>query len=108
MIAPLGLGGPARLNKLQLEQARARAVKARELVASGHFGWWREVVEEGLQKLRNRLLHADLTEVQTAKLRGKILGVMQILRELDMMAAGLENVEAQLAQLELDRKRKVW
>jgi len=98
----LGLNRPAvgQLSERDLEQARARSVRARELLANAHFVWWRGVATEGLQKMRNKVVHSDITEVQRAVLRGKIQGVAQILRELEMMAESLESIEAQLARLQ--------
>lgn len=89
------------LNRAQLEHQRARAVKARRLLDYEDFRWWRKEVDVGLQKLRTKLENHNLDDRQTQVIRGKIRGIAQILRELEVIADGLEHVEAQLARLEL-------
>lgn len=71
------------------EEAQVRAVKATRLSESADFRWWRGLLEEGANKMRTKLVMAEMKDSDFHLLRGKIRGIGKALSELDRMAASL-------------------
>lgn len=108
---PLSILQP-RVNKETVETALYRSSMARQLVESEAFQWWREILQEWIEEQKRRL---DYTlskgageSLQYVLRKGKMLGVSQVLEELDFMSGNLERLEEKLKEIEDDKPVVGW